>query len=593
MLDALPLSVILFSESGKVIHVNSKWVEITGYTLEDLKNSQSQPNQKVVPIDVIFEKTIESIHSDQEYTKFTLKSGETRSLKISARDRFGTDQTFILAILEDITERERHQQQLEASEKRYKTIFTDSFEGKAIIYNDRITECNNAFVHLFGYDSSDEIIGKSSSNFLSTSSLTTLDKFLEDSKNVKNLELDGINQRGEEFRVQISILFIPYKGSQARLLRFNDISYQIVIEDLLEESKARYQALLDAAFESVLIYDVGQSEIIDYNEFSVRKLGYGEDILGMDIYDLSAEDQNLVGPDIFRQQITSAINDNYVQFEWQIRTSNGNVLPSEIRIIKIPSSKKILLRIMIIDISQSKVFERKLREINAQLYRSNTDLEQFAYIASHDLQEPLRVIHGFVELLESDNADKLDEESHYMMSAIKKAAIRMQDLIDDLLKFSRVGRDLELEKIDLNEVIEETKFSLSAMIQDRDVEFEIDDLPTVLGRKTEYIQLFQNLIHNSIKFCHDTPKIQITYHQSDLVHHLTLIDNGIGISKEYQNDIFLLFKRLHTKDQYGGTGIGLAIVQKIINLFNGEISVTQRADGKHGTAFHIYLPFIE
>lgn len=233
----------------------------------------------------------------------------------------------------------------------------------------------------------------------------------------------------------------------------------------------------------------------------------------------------------------------------------------------------------------------ELENERLNLLRSNTELESFAYVASHDLQEPLRVVASYMQLLENKYGDQLDERaSKYIHNSID-AAIRMKNLIIDLLEFSNIDTSGEnLEKIDTNELLDSILEDLSISINENSAKINIEELPNIEGDIGQIRQLFQNLISNAIKFKHKERNsiIDISAKVNGAMTTFYVTDNGIGMKTEYFDRIFTIFQRLHHRQQYPGTGIGLSICKKIIELHGGEISVESEED--KGSTFIFTLP---
>lgn len=215
------------------------------------------------------------------------------------------------------------------------------------------------------------------------------------------------------------------------------------------------------------------------------------------------------------------------------------------------------------------------KELIHQLEEKNVQLNQFAYIASHDLQEPLRTVDNFIDLFEEDYGDKLDAEAGQYFSFIKGATSRMNMLITGLLNYSRLGKSGVKSKVELNKLIEEIKADFSTRIEESNAIITYDKLPTVSGFPLELRQLFANLISNALKFmpADKQPKIHIICTESSKFFTFKIKDNGLGIKKEHISKIFNMFTRLHSAKEYKGTGIGLAFCQKIVDLHQGTISV--------------------
>jgi len=226
---------------------------------------------------------------------------------------------------------------------------------------------------------------------------------------------------------------------------------------------------------------------------------------------------------------------------------------------------------------------------NDRLLSSNKELKEFAYIVSHDLKDPLRMIGSYVTLIERRYIDMIDEEGKEFFEYATRGVKQMKQLLDDLLKYMVVEtNDYELEDVPLNEVLSSVKANLLNRIKDTNADVIIDQLPSVHGNRSLLILLFQNLISNALKFRSDNkPELRITVSRQGKQHLFAITDNGIGISKQYQDRIFSIFYRVYGKHQYEGTGIGLSICQKIVGLHGGKIWV-ESEEGK-GSTFYFTL----
>ena len=232
-----------------------------------------------------------------------------------------------------------------------------------------------------------------------------------------------------------------------------------------------------------------------------------------------------------------------------------------------------------------------LEQQTAELVRSNDDLEQFAYVASHDLQEPLRKVSGFTQLLERRYGADLDDRAKEYIWYANDGARRMQDLINDLLAFSRVGRTTEaFEDVDLATVTEETLAVFADRVEAEGATVNIGPLPTVRGDRRLLGQVMQNLVGNALKFRRpeEPPVVDVSCTDEDGMYTITVADNGIGIAPEYADQIFTIFKRLHVKTEYEGTGIGLALAKKVVEFHGGRIWLG--ASRSPGATFQFSLP---
>lgn len=246
------------------------------------------------------------------------------------------------------------------------------------------------------------------------------------------------------------------------------------------------------------------------------------------------------------------------------------------------------------ELSTIKTAHRQLDEQTRELQRSNAELEQFAYVASHDLQEPLRKVASFCQLLEKRYKGQLDERGEQYIEFAVDGAKRMQQLINDLLTFSRVGRfTSELEPIETEDVVSQALTSLAIAVEESGAELVVDHpLPRVRGETSLLAGVFQNLVGNALKFRgEERPRIAIGAARDGDLWTFTVTDNGIGIEPDYAERIFMIFQRLHPKDVYAGTGIGLAMCRKIVEYHGGRIWLD--TESTEGTTFRFTLPALE
>jgi light-regulated signal transduction histidine kinase (bacteriophytochrome) len=234
--------------------------------------------------------------------------------------------------------------------------------------------------------------------------------------------------------------------------------------------------------------------------------------------------------------------------------------------------------------------QAQLREMNADLARSNTELEQFAYIASHDLQEPLRMVTSYVQLLGKRYRGKLDPSADEYIAFAVDGTARMKQLINDLLAYSRVGRqEFHAQPVNANEVLDRVRLNLEPLIKERGATVTNDPLPTVLAEDIQLSQVLQNLIGNAIKFQGENlPRVHLSARREGESWVFSVADNGIGFDGSFSERIFQIFQRLHRGGEYPGTGIGLAICKKIVERFGGRIWVHSEV-GK-GSTFYFTIP---
>jgi PAS domain S-box-containing protein len=372
-------------------------------------------------------------------------------------------------------------------------------------------------------------------------------------------------------------------------LSISEFKLKIVEADLKKE-RSFSSAIFDIVGALIMVLDL-QGRIILFNRTCQIVTGYSfEEVQNKYFWDFFIIPDELEGvKSVFKEIQTGRFPNEYENY-WKIKDgslrliswSNTAILNSDGTIEYIIGSG--------IDITRRKEAEDGLRKKIDELARSNTELEQFAYVASHDLQEPLRMVTSFVQLLAKRYKGKLDTDADEFIAFAVDGANRMKELINDLLTYSRVSTESkEFKATDCMNVINHVITSLGLSIRESGAIITYDVLPIVMADSLQLVQLFQNLINNAIKFHSEKqPKIHIGVERRQNEWQFYVKDNGIGIDLEYFERIFLIFQRLHSKDKYQGTGIGLAICKKVVEQHGGRIWV-ESEPGK-GATFYFTIP---
>ena len=278
--------------------------------------------------------------------------------------------------------------------------------------------------------------------------------------------------------------------------------------------------------------------------------------------------------------------------EFNVHREDGSVFSVEVSCSNVSDKAGNIIGRMafFVDVTERKQIKKKLKRTLADLKRSNTDLQQFAYVASHDLQEPLRMVASYTQLLEERYQDKLDTDAKEFIQFAVDGALRMQRLINDLLSYSLVGaRQKPVKPTDCNSVLSQVIANLSVTIEQNNVIITNDDLPTVMADASQMQELFKNLVGNAIKFRSEhAPRVHVSAKQNGNKWLFSVQDNGLGIDPQYNDKIFLIFQRLHSKEEYPGTGIGLAICKRIVERHGGKIWVDSNVG--MGSTFYFTLP---
>ncbi|MEQ9001445.1 MAG: PAS domain S-box protein [Coleofasciculus sp. B1-GNL1-01] len=370
----------------------------------------------------------------------------------------------------------------------------------------------------------------------------------------------------------------------------SDITDRKRAEEALQQSEAKYRALIDTTQTGYVVLDQ-QGIVLDANQEYVRVTGQSNmsDILGQPVL-------NWIAPyDLERNvaEIQKALVERSVQnLETDYCHANGTIIPIEINAKVIDTDEGCRILALCRDITERKQARQELKAAIADLARSNQDLEQFAYVASHDLREPLRKIRSYSDLLVKRYRGKLDERADKYIAYITDATQRMQSLISDLLTYSRVSKpELIPEPTDLGHILKKTLADLSPLIKENKAIITTDSLPKVNANPTQMAQLLQNLITNGIKFrTQQPPRIHITATREGQFWQIAVQDNGIGMESQYRDRIFVIFQRLHYREEYPGTGIGLAVCKKIVERHGGQIWVESELG--QGSTFYFTLPAV-
>ncbi len=397
------------------------------------------------------------------------------------------------------------------------------------------------------------------------------------------LELFGRKKNGEEFPVEISLS--PLETDEG-------VFVSAAIRDTTESKKAekKFRDLLESAPDAMIIVD--REGLIRLANLQTDKIfGYNrKDLLGQPI--------SLLMPDRFRSGHPSFMREYFKNPKTREMgsglqlfgiTKRGKEFPIEISLSPLDTEDGLLVSAAIRDISEKKKLEMRLINSNAELDRKvkqrtdqltqqNKELEQFAYIASHDLQEPLRTISSMTQLLARKYKDKLDTEASQYVKYTVEASQRMSDLIKGLLIYSRIGRVKATKIVDCHTLVETILKDLDVLISEKKAIISFEQLPEVLGNPDELRIVFQNLINNALKFSKEgqPPRITILSNVKKDAVEYTVKDNGIGIDPKYFKKIFIIFQRLHTQSEFKGSGIGLSHCKKIVEQHGGKLSVKSK-----------------
>lgn len=350
-----------------------------------------------------------------------------------------------------------------------------------------------------------------------------------------------------------------------------------------------FEKVLKGNVEAIIITDTrGGIEWVN-STFSALTGHAGADVLGKSLGFLFAGGYNV--HEAMRQKLDEA---NYHEVETRIRRKNGTGFPAKATLSAVRSDADMITHHVLefSDITEFCHAREELVRRTEELSRSNRELEQFAYVASHDLQEPLRMVASYTQLIAQRYRGKLDADADEFIHYAADGAIRMQAIINDLLTLSRVStRNTAFSRVDAKQALDKALANLRLVVGETGATVVCDPLPVINADGSQITQLFQNLIGNAIKFCGDAPpRVEIGAEQKNGEWVFHVRDNGIGIAPAHFERIFMIFQRLHTQKEYPGTGIGLAICRKVVEHHGGRIWV--ESEQGEGTTFYFTIPVV-
>jgi PAS domain S-box-containing protein len=484
---------------------------------------------------------------------------------------------------------------LRESEEKYRLLL-DGVQNYAIFMMDprgQITSWNAGAERIKGYGA-DQIIGHNFSCFFPPEDI-------EHGRPEEILRITTVNGRHEEQGMRVrrdgsrflaNVVFTALRDAGGNLRGFSEFSH-----DLSENkaSEARYRGLLEAAPDAMVVVNVS-GEIVLLNVQAETQFGYSRDeLVGQKVKNIIPEgfaerliaDGTRSAADALAQQIGTGI-------ELVGRRKDGTEFPIEIMLSPLESAEGILVTAAIRDITERRKSEEHLVKTVWELKRSNDELQQFAYVSSHDLQEPLRMVSSYTQLLAKRYQGRLDSDADEFIAFAVDGCNRMQGLIQDLLAYSRAGNNAKtLHETSSESALKKALANLRITIEQSGAIVTHDLLPALTTDATQLTQVFQNLVGNAIKYHGaEAPRVHVSATRTGNNEWIFSVrDNGLGIDPQYFDRIFILFQRLHGRDEFEGTGIGLAICKKILERLGGRIWVESQPE--KGSTFYFALPEIE
>ena len=616
LLEAAPDAMVVVSPTGEIVLLNIQAENQFGYSRDELIG---QEVRNIIPQGFAERLIADGTRSAAEALAQQIgagielvgrrKDGSEFPLEIMLSPLESAEGILVTAAIRDISVRknaEKHlvrmeerrrlgEDALRESEERYRMLL-DGIENYAIFSMDprgQILSWNAGAERIKGY-SADQIIGRNFSCFFPPADIERgrPEEILRIAAASGRHEEQGMRVRRDGSRFLANVVFTALRDAEGNLRGFSEFSH-----DLSEskKSEARYRGLLEAAPDAMVV--VSQAgEIVLLNVRAEKEFGYSRDeLVGQKVKNIIPEgfaeriiaDGTRSAAEALAQQIGTGI-------ELAGRRKDGSEFPIEIMLSPLESADGILVTAAIRDITERKESDQHLAKTVEELKRSNDDLQQFAYVSSHDLQEPLRMVSSYTQLLAKRYKGRLDSDADEFIAFAVDGCNRMQGLIQDLLAYSRAGtNEKKLREVSSENALQKALINLRAAITQSGAVVTHDALPAITTDETQFTQIFQNLVGNAIKYRRaEVPRVHVSAARNDGNEWtFSVRDNGLGIDPQYFERIFVLFQRLHGRDEFEGTGIGLAVCKRIVERLRGKIWVESQLE--KGSTFYFTLPDTE
>jgi PAS domain S-box-containing protein len=607
LLEAAPDAMVVVDQSGEIVLLNLQAEKQFGYRRDELLG---QKVTNIIPegfaerlvadgLRSAAEALAQQIGTGIELTALR-KDGSAFPIELMLSPLASVEGILVTAAIRDISVRKAAEEHLAQMEGRYRGLLEAAPDAMVVVnQSGEIVLLNLQAEKQFGYRR-DELLGQKVTNIIPEGFAERLvaDELRSPAEALAQqigtgIELTALRKDGSAFPIEL--MLSPLASAEGVLVTaaVRDISVRRNAEKHLAQMEGKYRGLLEAAPDAMVVVNQA-GEIVLLNLQAEKQFGYRRnELLGQKVKNIIPEGfaERLVADglrsaeDALAQQIGTGI-------ELLGRRKDGSEFPIELMLSPLTGTDGILVTAAVRDITTRKKGAADLLQKVEELKRSNDELGQFAYIASHDLQEPLRMVASYTQLLSRRYKGKLDSDADEFIAFAVDGASRMQRLIQDLLAFSRVGsKGKDLSETSSEATLRAAMHNLKGALDESGAVVTQDPLPSVLADEMQLTQLFQNLIGNAIKYHAPgvVPAVHVSAVRSDADQPWTFAikDNGLGIDPQYFDKIFGMFQRLHKRDEFAGTGIGLAICKKIVERHGGTIWV--ESEPGHGSTFFFTL----
>jgi PAS domain S-box-containing protein len=612
IINSIADPVFVKDNQHRWILLNDAYCKLMGYSREEILGKSDYDFFPSHEADIFWEKDEEVFKTGVENVneeEFTDSEGNIHILltkKTLYTDISG--EQYIVASIRDITERKQAENELRQNERKLK-LAMDMAKLAYWEYNvsSDLFTFDDRFYKLYGTTADHEGGLQMSSEEYAQKFLPPEESYMVREELTKALETDDPDFFGQvEHTIMMAdgekrFIIVRYgiiKDAEGRTIKTyganQDITELKMAEKELRESELKYRTLFNSSPDSTILVGT-DGNLMDVNLAAQEVAGLSkENLAGKHFTELNLLlDEEMP---LHIKKVSQILEGKSLKpYESRFIDRSGKVRYVETYLKALKKDDEIFaFNVIAHDITERKKAEEKLKEIIDELERSNYELQQFAYITSHDLQEPLRTIASFTQLLERRYRGQLDSDADEFIEFIVDAAVRMKEMIQGLLEYSRVGtQKVEFKEVNMNVELGQALSNLHALITKNRAEITHDPLPDVMADSDQMVRVFQNLISNAIKFRKpgEPTKIHISCQidKGNNEYMFSVADNGIGIEKEYKDKIFEVFKRLHAMGKYEGTGIGLSVVKRIIEQYDGRIWVESELG--RGSTFYFTLPF--